>query len=303
VAKSAEDALTMAYNSGETDEFIQPTVIMEKNKPIAKINDNDAVYFFNLRSDRARQLTKAFVQSDFEKVNPESFRRGRGPKNIRFVAMTDFGPDLPGVLTAFPSRDVVNSLPQILCPLKQLYISETEKFAHVTYFFNGGYAKHFCDERWIKIESKVVDSYAKCPQMSSAQMTNLIIKEIEKKEYKFICVNYPNPDMVGHTGDLEAGVLAVKTVDTEVERLIKVAQKNNMVVLITADHGNVEAMVNLQTGEIDTEHSTNLVPFILVDKEFYKKKMNKGKLADVAPTVLKLLGLNKPKEMTGKSLL
>ncbi len=304
-ANSAENALTQAYNSGETDEFIQPTVIVEKNKPVAKIEDNDAIYFFNLRSDRARQLTKAFVQPDFEKVNPDSFHRHRVPKNTRFVAMTDFGPDLPGVLTAFPSHDVVNSLPQALCPLKQLYISETEKYAHVTYFFNGGYAKHFCDDRWIKVESKIVDSYAKCPQMSSIQMTNIIIKEIEKEEYSFICVNYPSPDMVGHTGDLEAGALAIKTVDAEIGRLLKAAHKNNVTVLITADHGNVEEMINLQTGEIDTEHSVNPVPFIVVGKDFYKKKkkISKGKLADVAPTILKLLGLNKPKEMTGRSLI
>ncbi|HRY36524.1 MAG TPA: 2,3-bisphosphoglycerate-independent phosphoglycerate mutase [Candidatus Magasanikbacteria bacterium] len=304
-AESAEDALTLAYNSGETDEFIVPTVIVEKNKAIAKINDNDAIFFFNLRSDRARQLTKAFVQPDFEKVNPDSFRRSRVPKNTRFVAMTDFGPDLPGVLTAFPSRDVVNSLTQVLCPMKQLYISETEKFAHVTYFFNGGYAKHFCDDRWIKVESKVVDSYVACPQMSSKQMTDILIKNLEKKEYDFICVNYPNPDMVGHTGDLIAGVMAVKTVDTEVDRLIKTALKKDCTVLVTADHGNVEAMINLKTGEVDTEHSTNPVPLILMNNDFYKKKkqLKKGRLADVAPTILKLFNLKKPKEMTGKSLI
>lgn len=304
-ANSPTDALTQAYNSGETDEFIKPTVILEKGKPIAKINDNDAIFFFNLRSDRARQLTKAFVQPDFEKINPNAFRRTRIPKNIRFVAMSDFGPDLPGVLTAFPSRDVINSLPQVLCPLKQLYISETEKYAHVTYFFNGGYARHFCDERWIKIESKVVDNYATCPQMSSKEMTDVIIKEIEKKEYNFICVNYPNPDMVAHTGDLQAGILAVKNIDEEVNRLLKAAEKNKITVLITADHGNVEEMINIKTGEIDTEHSNNPVPFIIAGKEYYKKKkrLSKGKLADVAPTILKLMGLKKPKEMTGKSLL
>ncbi len=303
-ATSAEDALTLGYNSGETDEFIKPTVILEKKKPIAKIKDNDAVYFFNLRSDRARQLTKVFVQKDFEKLNPNSFRRSSVPKNIRFVAMTEFGPDLPGVLSAFPSRDVVNSLTQIICPLKQLYISETEKYAHVTYFFNGGYARHFCNERWIKVESKTVDSYTECPQMSSKEMTNILIKEMEKKQYSFICVNYPNPDMVGHTGDLESGVMAIKKVDEEVERLIKAAQKNKVTVLITADHGNAEEMINLKTGEVDTEHSSNPVPFIIAGKEYYKKKkrLPKGKLADVAPTILKLMGLKKPKEMTGKSL-
>lgn len=304
-ATSAEDALTLGHNSGETDEFILPTVITEKNKPIAKIEDNDAVYFFNLRSDRARQFTKVFVQKDFEKINPGSFRRCRKPKNIRFVTMTDFGSDLPSVLTAFPSRDVVNSLTQVICPMKQLYISETEKFAHVTYFFNGGYAEHFCDERRIKIESEIVNSYADCPEMSSKEMTDVLIKEIEKKEYQFICVNYPNPDMVAHTGDLLAGTKAVQVVDEQVDRLLKIAQKNNFTILITADHGNVEEMINLKTGEVDTEHSGNPVPFIIAGKNFYKnkKKLKKGKLADVAPTVLKLLGINKPKEMTGKSLI
>src|SRR3989344_5468965 len=152
-APDAETALTQAYNSGESDEFIRPTVIVEKGKPLATIKDNDVLFFFNLRSDRARQFTKAFVQPDFEKVNPDSFSRKHLPKNIRFVAMTDFGPDLPAIFTAYPSRDVTNSLVQVLCPRKQMYIAESEKFAHVTYFLNGGYAQHFCDEQWVKIES------------------------------------------------------------------------------------------------------------------------------------------------------
>lgn len=303
-APSASEAVVQAYNRGETDEFIQPTVILEKSKPVSAIKDNDAVFFFNLRSDRARELTKAFVQPDFEKINPGAFDRDGVPQNTRFVAMTDFGPDLPGVLTAFPSRDVKNSLVQMLCPRTQLYIAESEKFAHVTYFFNGGYAQHFCDERWVKVDSEHVKSYSERPQMNARVVADMVIDAIEHGLYEFICVNFANPDMVGHTGDLEAGETAVTTVDREVNRVIKVLRRHEGQGIITADHGNIEEMVNLKTGEIDTEHSVNPVPCFLVGvKGLAKsKKLSKGKLADVAPTLLKMMGIKKPEEMTGKSL-
>ena len=309
-AGSAHDALLQAYNKGESDEFIAPTVILENNKSVAKVSDNDVVFFFNLRSDRARQLTKSFVQENFEKMNSDSFKRTHLPKNIRFVAMTDFGPDLPGIFTAYPSKDVVNSLTQTLCPRRQLYVAESEKFAHVTYFFNGGYAQHFCDERWVKIESKIVVSYAENPKMSAKEVADLVIKSIESGQYEFICVNFANPDMVGHTGDLAAGEIAVKTVDKEVERVIEALIKSGGQGIVTADHGNIEDMINLKTGEIDTEHSTNPVPCIFVGspavmkafKISKSKKIHVGKLADVAPTLLRMMDLKKPKEMTGKSL-
>lgn len=305
-AHSAEEAIAQAYNSGETDEFIKPTVIMEDGKPTSKVKDNDVIFFFNLRSDRARELTKSFVQPDFEKINHESFKRKVVPKNIRFVAMTDFGPDLPGVLTAFPSRDVKKSLTQVLCPRSQLYIAETEKFAHVTYFFNGGYSRHFCDERRVKISSVVVESYAEKPQMSARMVANYVIKSIENGRYDFICVNFANPDMVGHTGSISATKLAIKTVDKEVSRVLKASVKHGVVAVVTADHGNAEELINLVTGEVDTEHSANPVPLIIVGKEYPKKKtklITRGKLADVAPTILKIMGLSKPKEMTGKPLI
>lgn len=303
-ASTPVEAISRAYNRGETDEFIQPTVILEKDKPVATIGNNDAIFFFNLRSDRARELTKVFVQRSFDKENDNSFVRERMPKNIRFVAMTDFGPDLPGVLTAFPSRDVKNSLVHVLCPRHQLFIAEAEKFAHVTYFFNGGYAHHFCDDRWIKINSAPVKSYAQKPQMSAALVSDYVYHAIERREYDFICVNFANPDIVAHTGDIKAVEIAVKTVDKEVERLIKAIEKAGGQGIITADHGNAEELLNLKTGEINTEHSTNPVSLLLIGKQFYKKhlKIKKGKLADVAPTILKMMGVKQPKEMTGRPL-
>jgi len=302
--KSVSEAFAQAYNRGESDEFIQPTVITDKRGNAAgTIKDNDVIFFFNLRSDRARQITKAFVQPDFEKVNNgDVFKRAKAPKNTRFVAMTDFGPDLPRVLTAYPSRDVENSLTKVLCPRKQMYIAESEKFAHVTYFFNGGYADHFCDERRVKVQSPDVQNFAEVPEMKAKEVGLLVRNAISSGEYEFICVNFANTDMVGHTGNFEAGEKSVKVVDGEVEKIVEVLLKNDGQGIITADHGNVEEMINLKTGEVDTEHSINPVPVFLVGKEYKSVKLKKGKLADVAPTILKMMGLSKPKEMTGKAL-
>lgn len=309
-APSAAEALAVAYNSNESDEFITPTVIKENGKPVATFNDNDAMFFFNLRSDRARQLTKTFVQKDFEKINPGSFKRKEIPENIRFVALTDFGPDLPGVLTAFPSRDVPHSLVQTLCPRKQLYVAESEKFAHITYFFNGGYAQHFCDEQWVKIESNHSKDFEFHPQMKAEQVAHYIIKSLDQN-FEFIAVNFANADMLGHTGNVEAAEKGVASLDKALGELVAAALKNNAQMIITADHGNVEEMVNLNTGEVDSEHSVNPVPFFLIaPPDFYKhwhlKKgatLSKGgKLADVAPTILKIMGIKSPSLMTGKAL-
>lgn len=308
VASSAADAITRGYNSGESDEFISPTVIQENNKPVATIQDNDVIFFFNLRSDRARQLTKAFVQPDFGKNNPGSFHRQVKPKNIRFVAMNDFGPDLPGIFTAFPSRDVKNSLVQTLCPRSQLYIAESEKFAHITYFLNGGYAQHFCNEEWVKIESDRIRDFEGKPEMKAKEIADYVVKAIGQNKYDFIAVNFANADMVGHTGNIKAAEKAIKTLDDALERIVSAVQKNEGVCLITADHGNAEEMVNLKTGETDSEHSINPVPILLIAppadiKKFkIKKELREGKLADVAPTLLKLMGIKAPMEMTGKVL-
>jgi 2,3-bisphosphoglycerate-independent phosphoglycerate mutase len=301
-ANGAEDALLRAYNREETDEFARPTVILEKKKPVATIKNNDAIFFFNLRSDRARELTKALVQPDFEKVNPGAFKRLRIPKNIRFVALTDFGPDLPGVLTAFPSRDVKNSLVQFLCPRKQMYVAESEKFAHITYFFNGGYAQHFCDEDWIKIPTPTAESYIDKPEMNAKGVADKVVEAIKSEKYDFIACNFSNADMVGHTGSFKASQEAVKTIDAELGRIIEALIEKKGQAIITADHGNIEEMLNIKTGGVDTEHSINPVPCVIIGVKA-KRIRGGGKLADVAPTLLKMMDLKKPKEMTGKSLI
>ncbi|MFA6105417.1 MAG: 2,3-bisphosphoglycerate-independent phosphoglycerate mutase [Patescibacteria group bacterium] len=308
MASGAEEAISMAYNSEESDEFISPTVITENNKPVATVKDNDVFFFFNLRSDRARQLTKSLVQKDFEKSNPGAFHRAHVPKNNRFVAMTDFGPDLAGIFTAFPSRDVKNSLVAVLCPKHQLYIAESEKFAHVTYFLNGGYAQHFCDEQWVKIESDHLKNFVNKPEMKSRELGSHVIKAIEKNEYEFIAVNFANADMIGHTGNLEAGKKAVRALDEVLGKIVSATIKAGAICVITADHGNAEEMINSKTGETDSEHSINPVPFIIVSdtKDFKRLKLKKnlraGRLCDVAPTILKLMDIKAPREMTGKPL-
>lgn len=310
---NAEEALTQAYNSRESDEFISPTIIVERGTPVGTVQANDAIFFFNLRSDRARQLTKVFVQPDFQHQNPDSFAPKKMPQNLRFVALTDFGPDLPRLLTAFPSRDVPNSLVMTLCPRHQLYLSESEKFAHVTYFFNGGYAQHFCDEQWVKIASDNIKDLEFDPEMKASSVTAYLVKAIERQTFDFIAVNYANADMVGHTGNIAAAEKAITVLDRSLDQVVEAALATGSQCVITADHGNVEEMVNAKTGEVNSEHSINPVPFIIISSPTayknwgLKKKPSKlrsgGKLADVAPTILKMMGIQKPVEMIGRSLL
>ena len=302
--ESPEEAIVQAYNREESDEFIKPTVITKKGQPIVKIKNNDAIVFFNLRSDRARQLTKLFVQQDLYDRNKNCKINRKKLKNLKFVSMTDFGPDLDGILAAFPSRDIKDTLPMQLKDYRQLYISESEKYAHVTYFFNGGYKDPIAGENREKIPSPHVRSYAQRPEMNSKILTEKIIDYILKDKYDFITVNFPNPDMVGHTGDLKAGIKAVETVDYFLGLIYKALQKKkDFAMIITADHGNIEEMINLKTGEIDTKHSCASVPFILIHADLKKKRLCKGKLGDIAPTILDIFGLKKPHLMTGKSLL
>jgi len=302
-AADVEEALEQAYNRNETDEFVCPTVIMEKGKPVATIKNNDVIFFANARSDRARQLTKSLAQRNFEKENPGSFKRKVVPKNTRFVAMTDFGPDLPGVFTAFPSPDIVNCLPKVIGDdYRQLYISETEKYAHVTYFISGGFADPLNGEKREVVKSPAEYSYANRPEMNSKVLTDKIINYLDKGTYNFVCVNYPNVDMVGHTGNLLAARTAVNIVDESVKKIVDVVLKMKGQVLIVADHGNADVMVNTQTNEMMTEHTTNPVPCIMIKYGSKKIKLKNGILADVAPTLLKMMGVDQPKEMTGKPL-
>lgn len=303
--KNAEEAITQAYNRHETDEFISPTVIVDKKEqPLATIDDNDLIIFMNLRSDRARELSKVFVQKDFNKKNPGSFKREKWPKDLFFIALTDFGPDLDEIRTAYPSREVKNSLPMVLDGLQQLYITETEKYAHLTYFFNGGYDHPVSGEERVVVPSPLKQNYDQIPEMSADKICQRVIKEINAERPDFIAVNFCNPDMLGHTGNLTAAIKGVEYVDKKVAKIVGVAKKKKYWIIITADHGNAEEMINLKTGEIETNHTINPVPFILINS--FKRKINLkdgGKLADVAPTILDLMNLNKPKEMTGQSLI
>lgn len=301
--ESPEAVLTQAYNRGETDEYITPTFIHEKGKALAEIKDNDVVIFFNSRSDRARQITKAFVQKDFEAENPGSFKRKRVLKNLCFVAMTDFGPDLPGILTAFPSPNVEHSLAKVIGEnYSQLYISETEKYAHVTYFINGGFASPINGEKRELVHSTKEYSYAKTPGMQAKKITKKIERYFETGKYNFICVNFPNADMLGHTGNFVAAKKAIRTLDECLNSLVTFVNKKKGIVVITSDHGNAEQMINPKTHEMLTEHTTNPVPFVIISNKFKNKHLKKGKLADIAPTLLKIMEIKKPKEMTGKSL-
>lgn len=301
-----EKAIKEAYASGETDEFISPTIISISGDPTyGRIKDNDAVIFYNLRSDRARQLTKTFVQTEFEQKNIGSFKREKILKNLVFVAMTDFGPDLDHVLTAYPSADISGTLPYALRNLKQLYIAEGEKYAHITYFFNGGHDRPVAGEDRIFVPSPEVDSYDETPEMSANKITEIVIDNIKKNQYDFYAINFANPDMIGHTGNFGAAIKAIECVDKNLGLILEEVLARDGVLFITADHGNVEEIINIQTGEIDTEHSSNPVPFFIVTNEklFSTHKLPNGRLADVAPTVLSVMNIPVTREMTGRNLL
>lgn len=307
-AKNAQTAVTESYNRGESDEFIQPYVISGKGKATSRIGDNDSLIFFNLRSDRARQLAKAFTQKDFCQLNKDCFERKRMLKDLLFVAMTDFGPDLDSILTAYPSPDLRGTLPIALKDLSQLYIAESEKYAHVTYFFNGGSANPVAGEERRLIPSPNVKSYDETPGMSSGELARAVIENLGGKDgrkYDFTVLNFAAPDMIGHTGNLSAGIKCCEEVDACLGQVVKAYLNAGGTVVVTADHGNIEEMINLKTGEIDTEHSVNPVPFIIANKNLKNKiKLAKqGVLGDIAPTILELLNIKKPKEMTGKSLI
>ncbi|MEK7072355.1 MAG: 2,3-bisphosphoglycerate-independent phosphoglycerate mutase, partial [Patescibacteria group bacterium] len=302
-AKSPQEGITRAYNAQITDEFIEPIVLYRNGKMIKRISDNDAIIFFNLRSDRARQMAKPFVQQDFEKNNPHALKRSKVLKNIIFVALTDFGPDLDSILTAYPSEDVKDSLPLLLKHKTQIYIAEKEKYAHVTYFINGGYADPVNGEKRLVVSSPSVPSYEKTPAMSTPKVSQAVIKNI--KNYDFVCANISSPDMIGHTGNLKAGIKAAEIVDKYIKKIYQTAMKEKAILIITADHGNLEYMLNVKTKEIVTEHTHNPVPFILIDNgELRHKKLKRGGyLGDIAPTILKIFNIKKSKLMKGESLI
>ncbi|MCX6799715.1 MAG: 2,3-bisphosphoglycerate-independent phosphoglycerate mutase [Candidatus Falkowbacteria bacterium] len=318
LATNPQNAIKESYSKNITDEFIEPYIITDKKKMLPRIDNNDAVIFFNLRSDRARQLTKCFAETDFTKKNPGSFKKKKTLKNICFVALTDFGPDLDTVKTAFPGAEIEDTLPLVLKKYSQLYVAEKEKYAHVTYFFNGGYNKPLNGEKWEFVPSPNKKHYDEVPEMSSKKLTKIILNNFKHKAFKLTpqknsgfwhydltVINFAAPDMIGHTGNLKAGITCCEAIDRYIKEIVNAYLKADGTIVITADHGNIEEMINLKTGEIDTKHSTNLVPFIIINKNLKNRiKLKKnGKLGDIAPTIIHLLGEKKPKSMTGVTLI
>ncbi|MFZ3129699.1 MAG: 2,3-bisphosphoglycerate-independent phosphoglycerate mutase [Desulfosporosinus sp.] len=299
-AASALAALESSYDVRVTDEFMLPTVIVNENgKPVGPIQEGDSVLFFNFRSDRAREITHAFVDEEFP-----GFACPIHPR-VHFVCMTQYEDTISAPI-AFPQQNLNNTLGEVLSQhgLKQLRIAETEKYAHVTFFFNGGIEESDPGEERILIPSPKVATYNLQPEMSAPELTQTILDQLRKNTYDVIILNFANPDMVGHTGVFEATVKAVEAVDRCLGQIYDELQKMKGTLLVTADHGNAEAKVDLATGLPLTAHSTNSVPFILVDEKFKGQKLREGgALCDIAPTLLELLNIPKPEEMTGKSLL
>ncbi|MGI6143940.1 MAG: 2,3-bisphosphoglycerate-independent phosphoglycerate mutase [bacterium] len=299
-AESAVEAVVQSYRKGETDEFVRPTVIVENSgQPRATIKDGDSIIFYNFRPDRARQLTRAFVDEEFT-----GFSRGPGHPRVHFTCMTQYDETIPAPV-AFPPQELKKTLGEVVAEkgLKQLRIAETEKYAHVTFFFSGGEETPFAGETRRLIPSPKVATYDLQPEMSAREVTAAVLEELERG-YALVVLNFANPDMVGHTGCMEAAVRAVETVDECVGRVVEKVGELGGTVLITADHGNAEQMLDPVTGGAHTAHTTNPVPLILISP--YRRGVSLregGKLADVAPTILDLLGIEQPPEMTGTSLL
>ena len=298
--ESAEQAVRSSYAMGDTDEFIKPYVMIDEwRQPVGLIKEDDSVIFFNYRSDRARELSHAFMDKNFD-----FFDRGAAPPKTHFVALTSYDDTLFNIEVAYPPHPPVNTLGRVLSRngLRQLRIAETEKYAHVTFFFNGGVEKMEVKEERVMIPSPNVKTYDLQPEMNAASVTRTVIDRIESKIYDVIILNYANPDMVGHTGNIEATVKSLEFIDTWLGQVQAAVEEAGGTLIVTADHGNVERMKD-KDGSPMTSHTTNRVPFIIVDEGLRHLQLREGKLEDVAPTILHLLGLKQPDEMTGKSLI
>ncbi len=295
-ASTAISAIESSYQKEIFDEFIEPTVICNGDSPIATIENNDSVIFFNFRPDRAREITRTLVDKEFNEFETKKM-------NLYFVCFTRYDDTMPNVEVAFKPTTLENTFGEYVSKngLNQLRIAETEKYAHVTFFFNGGEEKQYEGEDRILVPSPKVETYDLKPEMSAIEVTDKVVDAINSKKYDTIILNYANPDMVGHTGNLEAAIKAIETIDACVQRVVEAVEAQEGVLLITADHGNAEQMIDYKTGEPHTAHTTNPVPLILVGMS--NTKLKSGKLADLAPTMLDIMGLEKPAEMTGESLL
>ncbi|HVM87617.1 MAG TPA: 2,3-bisphosphoglycerate-independent phosphoglycerate mutase [Puia sp.] len=292
---NAVEAIEKSYANNITDEFIKPTVIIENNEPVATIKNDDVAVCFNFRTDRCREITQVLTQTDM----PE---QGMKKLSLHYTTMTQYDHTFKNVNVIFENDDLKNTLGEIIAKdgLKQIRIAETEKYPHVSFFFSGGREKPFEGEKRIMIPSPKVATYDLKPEMSAYEVTDAIVPEIENKTADFICLNYANADMVGHTGDWQAAIKAVETVDKCVQRVVTAALHNGYTVFLTADHGNADFMIN-QDGTPNTAHTLNLVPLFVIDKD-WKGSLKPGKLGDIAPSILTLMGLKIPKEMTGQVL-
>ena len=288
----AAEAVQKSYDAGVTDEFVVPVVCVKN----AQVRDNDSIIFFNFRPDRAREISRCFVDEDFTDI-----QRRTGFLSVDFVCTTEYDATLPNVTVAYPHQKLVNTFGEYISKLglTQLRIAETEKYAHVTFFFNGGVEEVFPGEDRCLIPSPKVATYDLQPEMSAYQVTEEAVKRIESGAYDVVILNFANCDMVGHTGVYDAACKAVSTVDECVNRVVEATSKMGGVSLITADHGNAERMSDAN-GEPFTAHTTNLVPFYIVGASV---QLRDGRLADIAPTMLDLMGLEKPSEMDGKTLI
>lgn len=293
---NALDSIHNDYNKDITDEFLQPIVMVDENdQPIAKVKEGDVVIFFNFRTDRGRQLTEVLTQNDCHEQNMHKM-------NLYYVTMTNYDDSFVGMHVIYDKDNITETLGEVLEKnhKKQIRIAETEKYPHVTFFFSGGREEPFIGESRILKNSPKVATYDLKPEMSAFDLTDALVPELEKEEVDFVCLNFANGDMVGHTGVMEAAIKACEAVDKCAERVITTALEHNYTTIVIADHGNCETMIN-PDGSPNTAHTTNPVPIILVDKDL--KAIHDGVLGDIAPTILHLMGIEKPEVMNRNSLL
>lgn len=298
-AESGPAGIQASYDADATDEFVLPTVVVKDGAPVATIKDNDSVIFFNFRPDRAREISRTFCDEQFE-----GFDRGARIQTT-FVCFTDYDVTIPNKLVAFTKDEITNTFGEFLAAhnMTQARIAETEKYAHVTFFFNGGVEEPNKGEDRILVKSPKVATYDLKPEMSAFEVCDKLVDAIKSDKYDVIIINFANPDMVGHTGVEEAAVKAIEAVDECVGRAVDAVKEVNGQMFICADHGNAEQLIDPESGEPFTAHTTNPVPFVLVNADPAYKLREGGCLADIAPTLIELMGMEQPKEMTGKSLL
>ncbi len=287
--KDIEQAIQASYDAGKTDEFIDPLFVTQDGETISTVQEGDVVIFFNFRTDRGRELTEMLSQKDFAEQDTKKL-------DLYYVTMTNYDDTFNDIKVIYDKDNLVNTLGEVLesAGKKQIRIAETEKYPHVTFFFSGGREEPFNGESRLLAPSPKVATYDLQPEMSAFEIRDKIVPEINKGDVDFVCLNFANPDMVGHTGVMEAAIKACETVDSCTKDIVTAAEENDYTVIIIADHGNAEVMIN-PDGSPNTAHTTNPVPVILVDKDI--KKINNGILSDVAPTVLKLLGVPQPDVM------